>query len=82
MMTPTVYALLSLTPRESEVLENILSGLSNKEIATLLGLSEKTVKAHCTAIFKKFGVSSRLKCAIFAIRARLAPATQPLDVAA
>jgi len=50
-----------LTPRQSEVLELLYSGLSNKAIAHRLKISEATVKAHITAIFKLMGVSSRSK---------------------
>ncbi len=50
-----------LTPRQSEVLELLYSGLSNKAIAHRLKISEATVKAHITAIFKLMGVSSRTK---------------------
>jgi DNA-binding NarL/FixJ family response regulator len=50
-----------LTPRQAEVLELLYSGLSNKAIAHRLKISEATVKAHITAIFKLMGVSSRTK---------------------
>jgi len=50
-----------LTPRQLEVLELLYSGLSNKTIAHRLKISEATVKAHITAIFKLMGVSSRTK---------------------
>ncbi len=50
-----------LTERQLEVLSLILSGMTNKEIARLLGISEATVKAHVTAILRYKGVSSRNK---------------------
>jgi len=50
-----------LTERQLEVLNLIRSGMSNKEIARLLGISEATVKAHVTAILRYKGVSSRNK---------------------
>ena len=50
-----------LTPRQSEVLELLYLGLSNKDIAHRLDISEATVKAHITVIFKLMGVSSRTK---------------------
>ncbi|WP_038247739.1 response regulator transcription factor [Ghiorsea bivora] len=50
-----------LTPRQSEVLDLLYSGLSNKAIAHRLKISEATVKAHITVIFKLMGVSSRTK---------------------
>lgn len=48
-----------LTPKESEILRLALQGLSNKQISTEAGAAEKTIKVHLTAIFRKFGVSSR-----------------------
>lgn len=51
----------SLTPRQSEVLELLYLGLSNKDIAHRLDISEATVKAHITVVFKMMGVSSRTK---------------------
>ncbi len=50
-----------LTERQLEVLKLIRSGMTNKEIARLLGISEATVKAHVTAILRYKGVSSRNK---------------------
>jgi two-component system nitrate/nitrite response regulator NarL len=52
---PTVQ----LTARQGEVLDLIVEGRSNKEIARAMQVSDKTVKAHVTAIFKALGVSSR-----------------------
>ncbi len=49
----------ALTPRQLEVLGLITQGLSNKEIARELGLSEATVKFHLKNIFAKLGVSRR-----------------------
>ncbi|MGD0237770.1 MAG: response regulator transcription factor [Syntrophorhabdales bacterium] len=50
-----------ITSREQEIIECICQGLSNKEIAKTLSLSEHTVKAHLSTIFKKFNVTSRSK---------------------
>ncbi len=52
-------AQLNLTSRESGIALYILKGLSSHEIATILGISEKTVKHHITEIFEKAQVSSR-----------------------
>jgi len=52
---------LLLTPRQQEVLLLLLEGLSNKEIARRIGVSDVTVKSHVTAILKSQGVSSRSK---------------------
>lgn len=51
-----------------EVLKNIASGNSNREIATTLEISERTVKNHIFNIFKKIEVSDRTQAAVFAIR--------------
>lgn len=57
-----------LTKREMEVLINIANGMSNKEIASNLNISERTVKNHISNIFKKIDVSDRTQAAVFAIR--------------
>ena len=57
-----------LTDRELEVLIQIASGLLNKEIATTLNISERTVKNHISNIFKKIDVADRTQAAVFAIK--------------
>jgi two-component system NarL family response regulator len=57
-----------LTPREMEVLKLIADGLSNKEIAEALVLSEKTVKNHINNIFSKLHVFDRSQAILYAIR--------------
>lgn len=57
-----------LSSREMEVLAYITGGLSNKEIARLLGISHQTVKNHVTAILRKLGVEDRTQAAIYALR--------------
>lgn len=58
----------SLTTREMEVLIQVANGMSNKEIATNLNISERTVKNHISNIFKKTDVSDRTQAAVFAIK--------------
>jgi DNA-binding NarL/FixJ family response regulator len=48
-----------LTARERDVLEHIAAGLSNKQIASVLDISEHTVKFHVSAVLGKLGVTSR-----------------------
>jgi DNA-binding NarL/FixJ family response regulator len=57
-----------LTPRELEVLKLIAEGLSNKEIAEELTISEKTVKNHINNIFSKLHVNDRSQAILYAIR--------------
>ncbi|HAC92640.1 MAG TPA: DNA-binding response regulator [Planctomycetaceae bacterium] len=57
-----------LTQRESEVLEQLANGLTNKEIALALGISYETVKEHVQHILRKIGVSDRTQAAVWAVR--------------
>ena len=57
--------LLRLSSRQREIADLIGAGASNKEIATRLHVTEGTVKAHLTAIFRKLGVPDRLRLALF-----------------
>ncbi|WP_053960749.1 response regulator [Sulfobacillus thermosulfidooxidans] len=57
-----------LTARELEVLKALGQGMSNKEIASHLGIAEKTVKVHMSHIFAKFGVYDRTQALIAASR--------------
>ena len=57
-----------LTRREIDVLKMIASGSFNKEIASTLNISERTVKNHVSNIFKKIEVSDRTQAAVFAIK--------------
>jgi DNA-binding NarL/FixJ family response regulator len=60
--------LAALSEREREVLELVAAGLANKQIAARLGISEKTVKAHLTRIFREIGVFDRTQAALWAHR--------------
>lgn len=57
-----------LTPRETEVLRMLTEGLSNREIASILSISEHTVKFHITSIFGKLGTSSRTEAVTEGLR--------------
>jgi DNA-binding CsgD family transcriptional regulator len=50
---------LQVTPRELEVLQLMADGLSNKEMAARLFVSENTIKTHCSRVFDKLGASRR-----------------------
>src|SRR5690606_7903194 len=56
--------LASLTPQQFRVLSMVCDGLLNKQIAYELQVSEATVKAHVTAIFRKLGVRTRTQAAL------------------
>ena len=69
----SVPAADDLTPRELEVLSLIALGKSNREIATTLSISEKTVKTHVGNILSKLHLSDRTQAAIYAHKHGLAP---------
>lgn len=56
-----------LSKRELEVLEQMVKGLTNKEIAEVLFVSEKTIKTHVSHIFSKLEVNDRTQAAIYAM---------------
>lgn len=56
--------LSSLSEREREVAFAVAEGLSNKSVAQRLGITERTVKAHLSAVFDKFGVRDRMQLAL------------------
>lgn len=58
----------SLTGRENEVLKLLAKGMSNKEIAGALTITEKTVKAHVSNILSKLKVSDRTQAALYAVK--------------
>ena len=59
---------VALTSREKEVLQILVTGSSNKEIATPLGIEVRTVKAHVSHLMQKLGVTNRLAAAVEAVR--------------
>lgn len=62
-----------LSEREAEVLRLVASGTTNREIAEILFISERTVHRHVSNIFVKLGVTSRAAAAAFAVEHDLAP---------
>jgi DNA-binding NarL/FixJ family response regulator len=58
----------NLTQRENDILALLAEGRSNRQIAQSLFLSEKTVKAHLAAIFRKLGVTNRTQAAMVAVQ--------------
>ena len=63
----------NLTQRENDILALLAEGRSNRDIASALFLSEKTVKAHLAAIFRKLGVTNRTQAAMAAVAMGVGP---------
>ena len=59
---------VELTARERDVLQLVIAGDANKQIARKLGISEKTVKGHLTNLFQRIGVADRTQAALWAER--------------
>lgn len=57
-----------LTPRQREVLSLIVEGLDNREIADRLGISERTARAHVSAVLQRLGTSNRTQAAVAAVQ--------------
>ena len=72
-------AVQRLTQREQEVLDYIVQGLTNKEIATQLYLSPDTVKNHVVHIMEKLGAQDRTQAAVYAIRNGLVETEPPME---
>jgi len=69
----------SLTRRESDVLQCVLEGMSTREIATDLNLSEQSIKLHLGRLFKKFEVTNRSQLILMAIQ-RVCPVTNLIQL--
>jgi DNA-binding NarL/FixJ family response regulator len=67
-VAPRVAPLAALTPRETEILGLLATGLGNKTIAVRLGISEHTVKSHVTSLFGRLGVSTRAEAVAAGVR--------------
>ena len=68
--------IIPLTEREHEVLRLIATGVSNRDMASILFIAESTVKTHVEHIIGKLGVSDRVQAAVWAARHGLAPETE------
>lgn len=68
----------ALTQRETDILSLLAEGRSNRDISRALFLSEKTVKAHLAAIFRKLGVTNRTQAAMAAVSMGIGPAAQSI----
>jgi DNA-binding NarL/FixJ family response regulator len=66
--------LAQLSPRESEVLSYVSAGADNLKIATMLGISERTVKAHVSSLYRKLGQENRTQLALLARELGVRPA--------
>ena len=66
--TTSVELLAPLTRREQQVLELLVDGLTNREIALRLVVEPDTVKDHVQSIIKKFGATDRTHAAVIAVR--------------
>ena len=75
--TPTNDALAELTQREREIVRLIVEGASNKEVASSLNISERTVKGHLSNVFQKLGVADRLKLMLFVRDGKLGGISTP-----
>lgn len=70
----------ALTQRETDILALLAEGKSNRDISRALYLSEKTVKAHLAAIFRKLGVTNRTQAAMAAVSMGIGPDLHMVDV--
>ena len=68
---PRVAAAAELTGREVEVLDCLVAGMSNKQVARALGISVRTVTVHVSNLLRKTGAASRTEAALWAVRQRL-----------
>lgn len=73
LVVPEVEERPVLSPRQTEVLGYLQQGLTNPEIAAKLGVTERTVKAHCQEVFDRLGARNRTAAVAVAMRLRLLP---------
>ncbi|WP_052229722.1 LuxR C-terminal-related transcriptional regulator [Streptomyces sp. CT34] len=72
-------ALDLLTARERQILVLVSQGNSNRRVARALGISEKTVKNHLSAVFTKVGVSDRTQAVVLGIRSGIVSLDEPFN---
>lgn len=68
-------AIRRLTPRQREIVDQLVAGRSNKQIAKELSSNEGTVKVHLKAVLRKLGVANRTQAAMMAVRSGLPKGT-------
>ncbi|SCB78712.1 two-component system response regulator NarL [Gilliamella intestini] len=68
--TPKIHDVSLLTPRENEIFNLLVQGLSNKLIAKELGIVESTVKVHIKSIFKKLNFKSRMEMTVWYLQSK------------
>jgi DNA-binding NarL/FixJ family response regulator len=66
--TESAQIFAPLSPREIEILDNIAQGMTNKQVAYELGISEQTVKNHMSSILRKLAVNDRTQAVVYAMR--------------
>jgi DNA-binding NarL/FixJ family response regulator len=68
-----------LSPREVEILDNIAKGMTNKQVAYALSISEQTVKNHMSSILRKLSVNDRTQAVVYAMKqvGSASPRTDP-----
>lgn len=76
--TPADDSLADLTQREREIVRLIVEGASNKEVASNLNISERTVKGHLSNVFQKLGVTDRLKLMLYVREGKIAGVSNPV----
>ena len=59
---------ITLTERERMVIQYLLSGMKNEDIAEILNISTHTIKAHLESVYSKLNVNNRVQCVIKALK--------------
>jgi DNA-binding NarL/FixJ family response regulator len=70
--------LCDLTPREIEVLQLVIAGQTNKAIATIIFISEKTVEFHLNKIYTKIGMRTRTLAGMWALHQGISTGTREI----